>query len=348
MIVLTLSTAFGWRFASNAYESTYRSLVGRNYRIDTEYTSAERAQVALGASMWDSGPGRRVRGANFRFTRGTDVSVSVSCNGRNEVRLYNKTQMGMRGAANSLGIMTYCHPVGVLFTSQLAAVSAGTLNIDIGLAQSIDWCLGSTHNACIGVGYSMAQVAMHEFGHFAGFNHENNLISVMRANYGGNWDIGGQAWIAENDAAGLQAQYADSSTGVDLGVKAFTLADGPTWRTGLRVWDLGNASWSANSDPPSAVNATMIGTGSVAAPMRWYVTSNTCTSTPQWTVGTRTPTMSTNVPYAVDPSGGYDFSAVPPGFYRLCVRIDPNNAISETDESNNVEGSEFGFILVQP
>lgn len=348
MIVLLLSTASAWKFAGDPYSSTYRAVVGRNYRINTDFDSTRRGQIALGASLWDAGPGERIRGATFGFTRGGDVNYSASCNGRNEVRSYNRLQMGIRGGLNANGMMTYCHPVWLLWEAQLTTPAAlAVANIDIGLSQNVAWCTQPSVEACL-PWVSLAQTSAHEFGHFAGFNHERVLVSTMWAS-DRRTDIGQQPWISENDVDGLQTKYPGSSTGVDLGVKAWRSdSTEKAWLYDERV------TWSHSFGgfgiyrKPRAILATMIGTGSSIAPIRWYVTAGSCDSTPQYTVGTRTPTMSTNVPYEVGPSGGFDLSAVPVGEYRLCVEVDPDDVVVETDETNNRDQSDAGFVRVIP
>jgi hypothetical protein len=53
-------------------------------------------------------------------------------------------------------------------------------------------------------------------------------------------------------------------------------------------------------------------------------------------IGTRTPTLNVNDEYGITtPSGGLDFSGVPPGDYYICAKIDPYDVVAETAENDN-------------
>ena len=58
--------------------------------------------------------------------------------------------------------------------------------------------------------------------------------------------------------------------------------------------------------------------------------------------------MSTNTQYAVGPFGGYDFSGVPAGDYYWCVWVDPNAALTETDEWDNKVVTWDASVTVRP
>ncbi|MEZ4320574.1 MAG: matrixin family metalloprotease [Myxococcota bacterium] len=216
---------------------------------------------------------------------------------------------------------------------------------EIVLNQDYDFCVSEPPSdpACRNGPYSLRQVVMHEMGHVIGFAHDNVVNSTMSQTYPAGGDLGnGLSLVHEDEARGMMDEHPSNSTGFNLSVSEFRQFGGtsaavnwedPPGSNNRIIWDLSEGDWVNGG--PQAVELHHSGVGTHAALVRWYVSTDSNCSTSDYLIGTRTPSMSTNVQYAVHPSGGYDPSGVPPGDYYFCVWIDPTNSLAETREDDN-------------
>ncbi len=110
-------------------------------------------------------------------------------------------------------------------------------------------------------------------------------------------------------------------------------------------WEACQGETLPAEDGPFEVLAIINGTSTQSPVIEWWLSADAdCAGGKKYSVGTRTPTISSNTPYPVTPSGGYAINShVPPGDYYLCAKIDSTDSISETDNNDNGIRSELLF-----
>jgi hypothetical protein len=306
------------------------------YHINTDDFTAPN-EIEAGGDAWDAGSGEVNRGADWDFIRGSDnTNDGTYGNGTNNVRKKDDTWFSNQGLA-----------------ADVAAVTANTLVLcvrddsDITFRESITWSTGSPSEITSGA-LSLGQTAAHEFGHSLGLDHENDLIAVMNTTYPFGGDLGDTHFrLNEDDYVGLTNQKSDSSTGKDLTLSVFVYDGGGNAHEGWNfnhTFDLSLNDWIDGA--PHDIWAVINGTSSQSPVIQWRVSTNTCFDGvgTEYNVGSLTPNIGSNTPYAVAP-GAWAFSGVPPGTYRLCAMIDSTTAITESDENDNVIESDADIIV---
>jgi len=309
-----------------------------HYAIVTgNFTSTERAEIDAGAAAWNAGAGEVLRGADWEWIRDADVSSGGRNNFRNEVYERDQAFFDANHWSDALAVTTplVLNDRDIIFNSDETWVE----------------CLPS--DCQVTTESSIGHVAMHEFGHRIGFNHENDFVATMNSEYENGGDIGDTAHrINEDDFAGLAYYYPGSSTGINLMLSKWAAAEedgfvSEQWETPGHIFDLSANSWVGPSGPPGDVLVLVTGTSTASPLIEWRLSSNsTCTSVDPL-VGSRTPTVGVNVPYSVGPSA-WNVSGVSAANYYLCVLVDADNSVTETSGVDNGVRSDYASLTVIP
>ena len=204
----------------------------------------------------------------------------------------------------------------------------------------------SRGNGVVGSGHSLTTAVAHESGHNMGLDHEPDHPAIMyRHDFAEN---GNTARLGEDEYSFLRSQFPlNSNTG-----KNFMLTKFNTDGTGLRPvsegWNTsekGNRPWGSDvcgnvavANGPAPIWASVNGTATsyASVPIEWTLSSDqVCFDGDDITTGTRAPTMSSNAPYEVEPTGGSYVipSNTPDGTYWVCAGINPDQTESEAESS---------------
>ncbi len=317
----TTTTAFAYLWdAANAPAGN-----SLTWHMCANFSTAEETDIETAADAWDAGTGERLRGALWSFVRGSDLSSGcVADNNRNEV--YERDLWWFLGAGYAADTPAVC------------LCSLGYDDYDIVFNSSRTYSTGLPSETT-STTPSIGQIALHEFGHALGLDHEDDYIATMNSSYPNGGDIGHRIQPNENDYAGLAANRSHTSTGKNLTLNRFH--EGSSGTSEERWNDVSVGDWSACQvllvDPggPDEVFAIIEGTSGQSPEIEWRLSADTnCFSGTEYVVGSRTPTLSVYTAYLVHPQP-YDFRYTPPGDYYLCAMIDPDDIITETDETDN-------------
>jgi hypothetical protein len=284
------------------------------------FSTAEEDEIGFAAAGWDAGTSEAMRGALWDFTKSTDRASCAIDNGFNEVYERSDSWFSARGIGGAIAV---CEN------------DPADNDIDVIFKQTVNWATVVPSNTT-GTQVSIGQVALHEFGHALGFNHETTEIATMNGSYPNGGDISAFKYRPnEDDYVGLVANRPHSSTGTNLMLSRWVT--GPT-----EVWDFKSSTrWTvcdtvvaSSVDGPEEIFAIIHSTTSATPQIEWRLsTDQTCFSGTEYTIGTRTPGLGSNVPHLVAPTN-YDFTGIPAGDYWVCAMIDPSNAIAETATSD--------------
>lgn len=323
--LITLAYAYDWG-SGPASPINYHLVV-------SDFTGAEETDVVAAFEGWEAGSGEVMRGADMVIDRDTDDASGALCNLKNEVFMKDQTFFDDHGWSDQDGHQYTC-----------------LASYDIIFNSSISWCT-SRDSVCTS-GTSIGQVAIHEMGHWIGFNHEDDNIATMNHVDPHGGDLGDTDWrVNEDDYVGLVAHRSDSSTGNNLMVSRYDY-DGSgssheVWDSSEGTWRFDRSSDTWTYDTPDDILAVMEGTSSSLSPgMDWRLSANTTCSTGDYLIGTRSPSLSSNTPYQVGPNAWNLADTVATGNYYLCVLIDPGTSISETSETDNSVVSEIQVEVV--
>lgn len=314
-----------------------------SYRIETgSFSAAQEDEIDLGAAAWNAGSSEILRGADFTWSRGTDVATASLDNCRNEVYMRDGSWFDSHGWSGYLAYTSthvFCPDTDIIFNS------------------SYSWCTERPTNCDTGV--SIGQTAAHEFGHRIGFQHEDDNVALMNYSYPNGGDLGGAKFrINEDDYVGLVDHKTDSSTGLDLLLNRFGFDAGssdPDDSHSWEVWDddAGTYIFDKSDDDfpgvdPAPIQAIIEGTSTASPVIEWRLSADSaCFSGTEYAIGTRTPTIGSNVPYEVGPTAWNMTGSAPNGNYYLCARIDSNTAITETSETDNTVRSDNAMVTVR-
>lgn len=312
----------------------------QDYRIEASgFTSTQIDQIVIGANMWAAGPSEIMRGADWHFTRGADVTTGAFLNGRPEVfarDLAWRTTHFADPTAPGVSHMTFagCSRTSmdmVLQTEMLAGT--GSPNNYKNSRPSV----GNQDD------HSLAQIVAHEFGHWFGLDHEDAFISLMNSKSPCGGDIGAAFRINENELVALQEFKPDGSTGNNILLSKFSMSNiNPPPKAFLfepNYTEKGRGDcFNAGELSSAKIQAVTLSTSTVSGVVvQWSLSpDDNCSDNNNIFSGSNT-----GLVLAMGSPSSFQANTIcvptnaPIGVYRLCVTIDPNNAISETSESDN-------------
>ncbi len=343
-------------------------------------TFSELIGIVRGDIGWDMGPQSDARGSSWGFTIGPNRPL-VMGDGFNGIAFGSEQEFQNAGMGDALGLTFYA---GSSFPS------CGIQEFDI-LIRDFDnqtvlsWLdkplseLDADQPYDSGADLSLRAVALHEFGHASGFNHETDFQTVMNETYpffGGDQSSSTITRLHEDEADGLRDGKPDGSTGHNLSLARFhnddsaeswtrndfirldgvifpgpeVLCQGGSYQNG----DLSNAPGGGIIVLPSPITLNKFGPGSSGQfrlrhywqPGTYDLSTNTFTATAACPSGSK---MWRSIVYNGLTMGAPTTSnppvwAVPqsttPGMYRACAVIDPINQVTETNENDNIVFSE--------
>lgn len=334
MIHMILLSQSAWAYTWDSVEAP----TGDSMTIQLcngNFTASEVTEIFEAADAWHAGSGQLLRGALWEYIRGADRSAGTCGLGNNINEIYSRNNAWFisQGADDSLAL-----------TANNAVSVSTEVDFVWNTQYSADWTTDKPNAASSG-DFSIGMIALHEFGHGLGFNHENTLIATMNDTYPNGGCISGEYRAHEDDYVGIITERSDASTGKNLLLGKF-VENGSGNST--EVWDSATSDWTVcdylvdpASDGPEGIYSIIYETSGTENPeVRWNLSADgNCFSGTEYTVGTRFPVLASNTPYLIQPND-YDFRGVPAASYFLCAKIDPDNDITETSNADNTLLSE--------
>lgn len=333
------------------------------YRINTnDFSSAEADEIEAAAEAWNAGSGEVLRGADWEYVRGADLTVDGTIgDGVNNVRMKSDTWFDDHGLS---GLGAYA----AVLVDDTACEDIEEVDITFNSVLTYGTALPSQTTGPVSIG----QLAGHEWGHGLGLGHQYDVQAIMDSARPHGGDIAATKYrIHEVDFVGLRALYTDSSTGTNLMLSRYWWWTAGSPDNSDEAWsDDGTPSWAAVDrftvwegcpgetlavggplDGPSPVYGVITqesGAGTVTAKVEWRLDpGSVCFVGTEYVLGTRSPGMVVNTPFQISPSGGYSIpSNTPLGDYHLCAMIDSDFDVAETSESDNIVRSEKVFEVV--
>ena len=325
----------------------------QTYHIDgNDFTTWQKDAIEDGASAWNAGTsGDVLQGANWHFNRGSDISNSYLGDGLLGVAMRDNTWFTDQGSANAAGKTIYSWFLGhraevdVYINSSLIYVSA----------------LPSASNP--NTEFSLPQVAMHEFGHVIGFNHDDSdgtdvsALDTMDGLYPGGGDSGNKLRILENDFYGLATIKGDSSTGINLSLSKFAyFSSGEAIEAWTDAWEgYQGRDWSAppeyciaGADRPSPLSIMQTGSQvGATVEVAWYLSPNsTCFDSDDILMELKTLTnQSVLAPTIAQSLWCIPRTAISKVYHKVCAEVDPDNDWAETSETDNRVTSDKLFMV---
>jgi hypothetical protein len=310
---------------------------------DGDFTLAQESAIEDGSKAWTAGSGEILRGAIWEFVRGSDRANST-CNPTNafhEVYMRDATWFSDRGMATALA---WCNCNGPVH--------------DIAFKSGVAWSTSLPSEIATPGERPIGHIAVHEFGHSLGLNHEDDLIATMNTVYPNGGDLGSTGYrIHEDDYVGLVATRPDSSLGRNLMLSKFepTTAGNSSelWTSLLEFCNQGiyDASDLSAAETPDEIFAVIEGTASsVTTNVYWWLSDDDdCQSLPTYYIAHETTTIGSNSPFRLS-VGAWDFQGIPSNqSYYLCAGIDPFDEVTETVTAvpgDNVVQSDSRIITI--
>lgn len=312
--------------------------------ISGKFTAAEIDAIDDAHAAWRAGAQQLNRGADWRFVRGATEpagSLDVTDNQYHVSRLSDSWLAGKGVSANA---------IAVAFRDYGAWPNCGVRGGDIVFRASESWST-TLPNSTPADELSIGQVAIHEFGHIIGFDHDNGDLQVMNAAYPAGGDISGEYRISEDDYVGLEANYPDSSTGKNFMLSKFRSTGGGN---AVESWT-GSTVFTSASDVLTALEApealTLILTGTTSAlvvKVTWYLrpaSFATCGDASSIEVGSAFPNLGVNTTFSRNLSTWQIPAGTPADTYRVCAAIDSDSSYSETREDDNMVVSDRLYVV---
>ncbi len=330
-MIALLVVSSGWAFQWDEAEAPLADQMTVHF-CRTAFSAEIETQIFQAMNAWQAGDATVLRGARWTYVRGPD-RPDEDCgpgNGFDEVHAQDEDWFADHDAAGAL---------------------ATTMNDDVSVSSEVDfvwntidlpnWSAAKPSGTAEGE-YSVGMIALHEFGHGVGFNHENATVAVMNSSYPNSGDLSAEYRPHADEYAGMAARRPSASRGTNLLLGKFVEEPGDPGDS-IEVWDEADERWTvcrgpvAPEDGPEGIYGAIWETdGPQDATVTWRVSADErCfRGEDEFEVGRTVREMTTGVPELLSPDG-YDFGAVPPGQYTLCAKIDADRAIEETREADN-------------
>jgi hypothetical protein len=330
-VIATPAAAYVWDTseAPTGDEMTIQLCLG-------DFTVAQAGQILEAAEAWQAGSGRVLRGALWTYTWGTDRPDGTCApgNGLNEIHAEDDDWFADHDSGGAL---------------------ATTMNDDAAVSAEVDFVFNtedadrwssSKPSKTAEDEVSVGMIALHEFGHGLGFNHDDTYVAVMNSTYPNGGDIAGGYHPHSDDYAGLAASRPDPSPGRNLLIGKFVAEPGDPGDA-IEVWNSATDAWTVcreevdGVDGPEPITALVQETGGPVTPtVAWTLSDDRrCFHGVEYEVGRIDLELGSGVPVLVQPEV-YDFGAVPAGEYHLCAQIDADGLVHETREGDNRVRSE--------
>lgn len=258
----------------------------------------------------------------FYVKRDTDGSHN-SDNDRNEI--YWDADMSLDGTLAVTHMRTTCY---WLFGTHTWIDEA-----DIGFNQKYSWSTGSySYSNPNGAPYSFESTALHELGHVLGLNHENDVMATLNSHYPNSGPFGNsKEWDSyADDCQGVRYLYPESSTDIDIACSVLK-------RTGSGSSGLTSSPTTAAKGSSVTIEYTFsnLGTSRIDFNIGYYLSTDATISTGDTRLATNTGAYA-----GAGSTGTYTKTLTIPsstatGTYYLGLIVDYNNAVTESNESNN-------------
>jgi hypothetical protein len=304
-----------------------------------KFKADEISAIDQAAGAWRAGANQINRGASWQFVRGSDWAVGTVdiTDNDNGITKEDDTWMTDNGVPATA--------IAVTFPHYGAWPSCGVKGADILFRSSEPWTSDLPAVAAYG-DESIGQVAIHELGHVIGFDHSDDVLATMNSQYPAGGDISGSYRISEVDYVGLASSYPDSSTGKNLMLSKFLPRSGGIGKAD-EGWDHGEPpAYHAGDtlDKPEDLSVILTGTTGTLndVKLRWYLrpSGGTCGDAGSLVLGTKGLTLGVNTPFSTGLSSYVVPASTPAGKYRMCAKLDPDDAFSEISESDNAVQSD--------
>jgi len=343
-----VAQAWGCKKFEGCANCAYLPGGGDSFWLNTDdFGANQEIEITNAAFAWNAGAGEVLRGADWTWSRVNVAFDGIRGDGNNNVRM--KPEVWWEDYDEDVVATTESTPIG--FTCN---VNDRDLSFRGSVSFTNDLPSDSTSP-------SIGQTALHEFGHMLGLRHSGAVETAMNKAYPFGGDIAEMAYrIHEDDYVGLVAAKGDTSTGKTLMLSRFRRIDQgeveEVWTAQIGNLSEVNNTWCGSpgdtisaADGPTEILASINGTSSQTPLIEWTLDSpvGACFSGPaEYSLGTRNPSISANTPYAVSPTGGYTIpNNTPIGTYKLCAKIDADDAITESSEVDNIVRSEKNFTV---
>jgi hypothetical protein len=293
------------------------------YISTTSFPAGSAWDGDLQNAMWHW---NNVKGSGFNFYVGRDTDgTHNSSNGRNEI-YFDVSETGTGSTLAVTHVRSHCY--------WFFGWNYGIDETDIAFNTSKSWNTGGFSYSNLGSPFSFEGVALHELGHALGLNHEDRWMATMNSIYPNSGPLGYYKEFDPNadDRVGARSLYPDRTTEIDIAGSALK-------RTGSGTSGLISSPLSAARGTYATVDFTFsnLSTSNQTFDVGFYLSGNDVISTADTLLGMN---------YGAWGSSGFTgtFSRtlyiptwIAPGTYYLGFLLDPNNAIGETNEGNNIQ-----------
>ena len=324
ILLASAANAAGWKTCNDKKQTwggdaTTMYLSTTSFPIDSEWDKHTQYMM----SEWNS-----VGGSNFKFYVGRDTDNSVrSGNGRNEVYFLTENNETYLGVTK---LRWTCY--------WLFGTKKGYDEADISINTRYSWTLSDFTGSTSGSPYNFELVMLHELGHALGLNHYDGVPGTMNTYYynGGPNGHYNQVEPHADDRHGLRILYPDSSTDRDLSVSRFYNTGGGSSSVN-RVRTTSNLNTtSLNKGSQYKIRYTLenLGTQTESATVKFYISTNSYISTGDTYLGSTSWSMP-GASFTQSEKTVTIPSSLASGTYYIGYRVDPDNNVPESNESNN-------------
>lgn len=334
-----LSPECGTGAAPDGTSWTYRIKVG-------DFTSAEIAAIETGAAMWTAGTSSIMRGAQWEWVRGADITTGAILNTKREVYKKSSLWLDQHGAVDA------DDEGGIL---GLAVVTGTCTRPEADVILNADLLSGGSSPRMFkmvrpGAGnssdYSLPQVVAHEFGHVFGLDHQEGFSSIMNPVYDG-IESGAALRMGEDEYLALRTMKSASSTGTNLLISKYSfdataLTGKPQVLVGLNCggfqYYVNDGVCESELDRTWHALALTHSTSTVTGvDVAWFASPDAdCDDVGDNIEIGRNSGLSLGVGAPFDVRADSITMPSTPGTYWICIKIDPDDEITETSENDNV------------